>query len=569
MAAGLGGGGSAYVRLQKPEDGIGQAMQYWGGIQEKRNEAAQEAKAKAAALKAEQDKAAFERYNIDPKEFETKDAGYQDLNADNINYANESVKISTDYMRQAQEAYMKGDRAGAEQFRNKALANNARFKARMGTMESAKKNFETMQKLGAEGKLSGYNKGSENFYKATTMGGTIRTIPRENGEDLIRTTYTDKDGEHVQYVSSTDINSGAFGNILKQDIDGDIKKIATSLKGTERKGVSGATLTTRLLWDNTVETSARQGLKPMLNSNSYMADMVDQLDLYDEMKIDRNNPPAVPHFTDEQRKMVENELVKRVKGQFEQKIYNTPNEGALNRAHQEKMEALRRANKPKTKADEKKEMLSKLYYDTKQAINKGDYSILLGNVVDANKNVQTVTRVVESADGNYLIPITSEGEKLPAIVKSEDGILSYKLNSNPTAYKNITVPEVQSYKPTAYERASINASNVAALADNLFNEEGKRKSGKGDESILKALNDAGITGEDISDIDLSSWSWGDKIKINGKIVDTSNKANFQRDLESALNKPKTKVKAGTYQAESGGTMKKVQPTKQDRLGLGL
>lgn len=539
------GGGAAYIRLQKPDDSLSQASQFWGAQQGRVNADEKLAAERAGIRKAEQEKYDAERYSLDPSQYKTSDFGFQDVNADNINYATERVNREAGLMREAAEMKAKGNLKGAEAKRNEAMSNRASFAARQATAGTLKSTFDDLQKLVQAGKSSGWNKGLENLYKGTTMpNGKMRTVINKDGQDVLVTTFTDDEGQtHQQMSSAADINSGVFRPYQKQDINGDVAKISKSL-GSISKTTSNTKYSHETkLWSDAVHgKAAREAIKPLVNNPEYMADMVDQLDLYDEMGIDRNNPPTSPVFSEKQKKIVEDRLLSEVKGQYDE----------VNKTTYHGHEFAPRV--PKAKTAEETD-LSKLRYDAQQAVHNHDYSGLIGEVqMGKDGTKQTVSKVVESPDGKTLVLLDSAGEEIKRVSNSERGIIEHKLGSSGTMYGKATVEKAMKIAPEAYERETVKASDITDAVAKQYDPNGKFIGSE--EDFTNSLQDL------YPDADIVAGAWSpfhNEIVVNGMEVNLTDKSKGQveQEIRKALG-----FKNGQAQAIKAPSQQKKTQTKQ-------
>lgn len=524
MANGVGSG-SAYSQLQVPQDGLNQALQYWGGVEAgKRRE-------ERAAEEAEKTRreTALKRYNVDPDSFPSlKDGGYADLNSANRDLAASMLDSFSDLMYDAKQAYNANDTDKADKLYNQANMIRSQFGNMQATMETHKKNFDVYMKDFNEGKVSGWSKGFGNFYKGGLVEGKFKFV-YQNGQIIRMVEFEDDNGNlKTQVVSDKDVQNGNFRYYLKQDIDKVTSDISEGLASDVDQKIDGYTKTETVKWGDKQIKAAKELIAAKVNSKEFMADMVDQYNLYKDFGIDPDNPPVIPEFKQEQKDIVAGKLLEVVKSKYkelEKKSFNNSKYATDSR------------NKGEDGDDNVKNTVSNLKFDIDRAM-KGDYTVLTKPFKDSAGVSYTIKNVIENPDGNTLTLVRDDGS-IEQVAKNPRAISDYVIGNTPEYTKlKIGSERVISATANPYRSSSVQASGIETIADNLFDEEGIPK--KDDEEFLKLLNRTfGITGEDV-------WTaGGGTFEINGVTVDTTSKERFKTTLSEALSKPSENNKART------------------------
>ncbi len=536
MANGAGVGiGSAYLQLEVPKDNVSQSLQYWGGIKARENAADKLADERAAKAKSDE----LKKYNVNPKDFDIKNAGYTDFNDANRAFASNQLTKATDLLYDARQAFNKGDTQLAEKLKGKADKITNSFKNLQATTDTYKKNFEAYRKDAESGKVSGWSKGFGNFYRGALVEGKMIFGENANGETVRMVEFKDEDGElKTQIMSDRDAATGNARYFLKQDVNKITGDIADDLGKTVEESIQGYYTSKNIQWGEKQDKAANELISSQVNSSEVMADLVDQFDLYEEFGIDKKNPPIKPDFTEDQKKKVAEKLKETIKGKYDEEMsqkFNSQKYSADARA------ATARA---KGKSDDDT-AASQLKYDVTRAINNDDYTILKRRFRATKDSPEvSVTDVVKSADGQSLTLIMGGGEDPVTIANSEPAITEFVLRNSPE-YKGITPQKVIGADPLAYRGGSIEASDVGAAIKTYFGEDGKFKSGK-TKQLVKRLGELGYEGT--ADI---KWFTPDVFTLNGQKIKLGSGSTF----ESVSNQIKNAIQSKQVTTQSGRSYK--------------
>lgn len=523
---GAGSGAAAYLQLRVPQDGLNQSLQYWGGIEARKRAAEGAAKEKEKARRAKQ----LERYDVDIKDFNITDAGYNDLNSANMALARNLLDDYSDLMYDAKDAFNANDTSKADRLYNKAQQIRSQFKNMQATMGTHKKNFENYQKDFTDGKVSGWSKGFGNFYKGGLVKGKFKFGKSPNGDIVRMIEFQDDKGNlKTQAVSDNDVQNGNFRYYLKQDTNKFTSDIAKDLGDTVEEASQGYFTTKSIQWGDKQNTAAKDLIAARVGTDEFMADMVDQFDLYEKFGIDKDNPPVQPDFTEEQRQEVAKRLLETVKGKYTetmQQKFNAQKYAADTRA------ATARA-RGKTKEDI---TVSNLKYDIDQAMG-GDYTGLLKSYSDPQTNVAfNVVNVVESADGNSITLVKEDGTTLPPLPKNPRAISDFMIRNTPEYTKmRVGTERVLGTEANPYRTGVTGAAGIQQAIGEAFDEGGKIKSGwftTQGKKIVKSLKDLG------HDVQYESyWDRPDELTVNGKVIKLGKGATLQgvsQEIENAI-----------------------------------
>lgn len=354
-------GASAYTRLQVPEDNLNQAIQFWGsknldGLANRKAADAAKAAARQAALDEE-----LKKYALDPEKFKVKDNGYKDLNRAQVDLSREIITISGERRRMGEQALRSGDRVTAEKLLDSAIRLESQFENQQVNSATQKAGFEAYTTAAAENKVSGYSKGLDKFYEVIARGdgakGQIRRTINENDDIVSVVDFKEDDGTVSTIIVPDDyLNSGQIRHYEKQDVPTYTTKIVEGLAQDIRKGSSGVIDWSRQQWGKKQIDATKEQVAAALNDRGFMADMVDQFNLYEEFKISENNPPLDREFTDAEKAKVEEKLIKMVQDKYstnrEDLISDSRYNGNLNRAENRRKEEQQKAARAKLILDQ-------------------------------------------------------------------------------------------------------------------------------------------------------------------------------------------------------------------------
>lgn len=526
------GGGAAFQKLTVPKDDISANARHFGAIAAQNMRQMRQINAdkeKAKVLKEDADKKAIDdKYKIDIDNYNISDAGFDDENGANQALSREVYTRGNELTREAKRLALAGKTDEADAMFDLVKQNESTFANEMVLTKTHKANYDAM--VENSDKMSGYAVGFENFYEAGGgMGKIIKTLNKD-GKIVHMTEMIDDKGKKIrQIVNAKDILNGNWRAYMKQDLDADVKAMTANLgkikKDKYDKG--GYYKTTSQEWDegatdgSGVHTkAATEAINAKLGSVEYMSDMVDQFDLYEEFKIDEDNPEVNRAFSDTEREVVKGKILDQVRA-----AYDTTVTKAFNASKYASDTRPPRTDKTKDPS------LSRLNFDADQFVT-GDYEGLLGLHETEYGETINIREVIPAPDGDYVVAVTDSGQEIE-IPNTKRGFLEFKIRNKPE-YKGLTPEKVMDNESTKYREGTIGGAEVSAIAKDMFDEEGKPK--YDDEKFLEKLKDNfGITGEDIF-----TWS-GNSLKVNGKYVSTASQAQFEKTLKIAL-EGKEKIK---------------------------
>jgi hypothetical protein len=506
------GGGAAYQKLEVPNDGVSQALQYWGGKESQRVADKKLAEEREGVRKAAADKEVHDKYKIDPTKYNITDAGYDDENQANTHLSRRIMQKNNDLMRSAKELALAGNMGEAQKLYDEAKLNETSFQNEQVLSETHKANYQFI--IDNKDSISGYSKGYENFYKAGAgLGKQIKDI-NEEGQIVHMTELVDDDGnKQTQIVNAKDIKNGNWRPYMQQDVNQDTTDIATNLSKIERKDTNGVRIISGNKWDDGKENgihtqAATELIQAKLGDVEYMSDMVDKFDLYEQFKLDEDNPPVNYKFSTDQKKIVEDKLLSIVKAKYNETFGNVVDSSLVNAY-----------KKPVGK--EKDPVMSKLHQDAIDFEN-GNYRGVLGR---HETEFGEVVNIREAIPSGNTVTLVTDGDPIE-ISNTGRAFLEFKLRGNPE-YKKYTPDMVLDAEAEVYSTQNVAGSDISAIAKDMFDAEGKPK--VDDEMFLKILKEKfGITGED-------NFTWsGNSLRVNGKNVSTASQAQFEASLKAAL-----------------------------------
>lgn len=515
-------GASAYVRLQVPQDGMNQALQYWGARKAKENDDAKLAEERAQVRKQQQIKEWEDKYGLKEGDFANKYTGFKSFDDMNTDFAMDTTSQYVDLQRKARDAWRRGDLREKNRIEGEMIKLKGAFKEAAKSQDFFAKQFESYKDAVAKGIVSGASKKYEQIVQKALLENNAALRYRDG--QLVYTTVVDGEPQIIPYQ---DIMDGSFSWFQKQQIsgkDGLVDSILNDLGSVTRKDANGYYNITTKAWDDGAEggsgihsQATDKAIDALLGSDEVMGDL-----LYQFSGADGGEKVAkMKNFDDADYELVKNSLKDLVRAGYDEKFETTFNNSKY---------ATDSANaRARAKKKEDTEELSRLHFDVLRAVEQGDYTVLLNNLEGAFDN-QTVSKIVESADGQSLTLLDSSGNEITSVNKTRRAITDLIINSS-DAYKNMKTEDVLAADPVAYRDNTTGAVSILNLADRFFDDNGSPT--VDDEVILSTLQNAGITNSK----DNVTWS-GNSLKVNDVDVDTSSKEAFQETLGRALGQKK-------------------------------
>jgi hypothetical protein len=504
-------GGTAYQKLQTPDNGVGQALQFWGAQDAKRVGDKKLADERAGIRKSEEIKAWEEATNLKEGDFKSKYTGFK--SADDM-YTDFSIYCTDEYVktqRASKEAMLRGDNRGKAEAEGRMM----KLKNYFGEVAKAQPRLaqisEAYQKAAQEGKVSGASRDFEDMMKSGLLDNNI-AIREING--VLSYTGLTKEGKPI-VVPYQDIMDATFGHTEKQDIDSDkgiVQNILGTLGNITKESQSGYYKISTQKWDDKIHgDAARKAIETLTSTDSVMSDL-----LYQSTKgktIKRKD------FTDEDYKLVSDNLEKRIYAGYNQKFGKEFNTGMYNADLDAKAAAARlkfdkdEANKPKTKEKTAEEVEYGSRRHNIELTTKGDISLFnqAGRTIEwggSKVEVKGATRI-----GNNIVIRT---DSTPITVPLNN---STAINDLFNAFEGKVTPfdKVMSVEANKWRDANITKeSEVTTILEGQYSPTGKFI---GEESdfirSLKKLYPSVKTSE-------AGWLGKNIVVVNGEEIDLDN-----------------------------------------------
>jgi hypothetical protein len=391
-------GGAAYKQLQVPKDTVSQGLQHWGQIEAQKRAEEKKAEEREKVRGEQEEEGREKRVQEGINKYQTDITALMDMPTSKFkniregttDYAIRNTKYVAEQNKLAADAHGKGNFEDARTYAQNAKWAEAAIENVKKTLEASGKYYTDFAESGK--KMSGFSAGLESNMEAFNLENGqifIEYNPetrqnefylirkdKETGED-IRTKHTEKELLHgeARYVERQ--------NLVKDvgDIVGNIGKDITD---------------TGYSWGSSQEDTAKGYIDSKLTSDDYMADMVDQFNLYEhkDFNLDKNLG-VVPKFTEKQRGIVRDLFVKKVETAYGSR-YSKPTNTEIE-TNKTKGSLIR----PMLTADNKPTNKFSLGY-TDKGVHKGLTGILGKDLTAEVKNIE----YFKNDDGTYMFRAT-------------------------------------------------------------------------------------------------------------------------------------------------------------------
>lgn len=283
--------GAAYLRLQVPDDGISQGLQYWGGIKARENAEEKLADERAAVRKAQSVKDWEEKFGLKEGDFVNKYTGFQKYDDVLTDFAMYSTDRYLDLQDQARQSLESGDNIARNQIEGQMIKQKSDFKEVAKAQESLGTLFESYQKATQEGKVSGASKHFEDIMQSIFMDKNV-AIRYDDNNNLVLTGLTPADAQKYGLsvkggngepfvVPFQDVMDGSFSWYEKQQIsgkDGLVSNIVNDLGQITVEGVDGMFKTSTQEWKDDIHGKAADNhIDSLLGNDEVMGDLLYQL----------------------------------------------------------------------------------------------------------------------------------------------------------------------------------------------------------------------------------------------------------------------------------------------------
>ena len=513
------GGGSGYIRLEKPDNAISQGLQFWGGIAA--NEAAEKrARNERQGIAKKKEVSDWEeKYDLKAGDFQSKYTGFKSFDEMNTDF---SMYMSDEYVklqRGAKDAMASGNMKEKGRLEGEMIRLKNAFGEASKSQQFFGDKYKAYQKAAIEGNVSGSSKDFEDIVQAAILDKNV-SLRMVDGNLTYTGLKEGDNGKEPFTVAAQDIMDGSFSWNKKQQVSGEeglVDNILSNLGKITREGTNGYYSISTQAWDDGKEKgihseATNDAIDALLGDAEVMGDLLYQFSgVNGDKKISK-----MKGFNDSDYKLVRKKLNAMVRAGYTEKFGKTFNSSKY---------ATDSANAKKKVKDPS---LSNLHYDADQFVD-GDYTGLLGRHINEYDEEVNIREVILAPDGNYVIATTDKGERIE-IPNTKRGFLEFKIRGK-EEYKGLTPEKVMDNEPSKYRNDSVGGSPITSVANDLFDAEGKPT--VDDEQFLERLNETfGITGED-------NFTWsGNSLTINGKAVDTSSKEKFVKSMNKAIGKKK-------------------------------
>ena len=314
----MAGGGSAYVRLEKPDNSISQGLQFWG------QQAAQERQNNKLLKEREQI-----RQDEKEKEFDKNFGGLEEFKA-KVTGFDTYDQIGADYTTKVRDEYVNEYHRASEALRTGNYQERKDAEMRMRTMKGtfaqigdinttlAKLN-ESYVKMAQEGKISGVDADNWEAQMESIIKDKNFTIELDkNGSPMIVGISKNEDGTESPFrIKYSDVVNGSWRPYERQDVGKIAKEVLGNLGSYKELQSKGLYDIKSQLWNDTIEKGAMGQISMYLNDEA-IADILNQMDSKNKKKKD---------FTQEERNKVGERLLEIVRGgykeEYEKKINDT------------------------------------------------------------------------------------------------------------------------------------------------------------------------------------------------------------------------------------------------------
>jgi hypothetical protein len=521
----IAGGGAGFARLQTPEDGIPQALQFWGAQEAKKEADSRLAQEREGVRKDAEMKTWEDTYNVKAEDFQSKYTGFKSYDDMSTDFSLNTTAQYVDLQRQAKEAMLSGNVREKSRLQGEMIKVKGAFKEASKSQATLGKIYTDYQTAVREGKVSGASKDFENAMQA---GFKDMNIALRYKDGALVYTGVDKDGKIV-VIPNQDIMDGSFTWTEKQDLygkDGIIKNLVGNLGTTSKDSFSkdGYTKTTTQVWNEEVQGKAtNSSIDALLGSDDVMSDLLYQMTQGKTVK--RGG------FDEKDYDLVKKELMGQIKGgysevvkkDFESGRYGTDVSAALR-----KQEMAIEANKPKNLSKEDAEYGARRYNISE--IAKGDTSFFnSGSFKYGGQNYESKGAV---RIGNNIVIQTDSGSiKIPM---DNQTAINNMLNS--FEGKTTTFDQAMSVKPFAWRVSSIQkGSNITQTIKGQYDSNGKFI---GEETAFKRSIKELYPDAEVEEINRGR----NGLSVNGVEIDLDkmSQVDVEEALRGALNEPSYK-----------------------------
>lgn len=538
------GAGAAYQRLQVPQDGLSQSIQFWGQKKGKTLDGIADRNERAQVREEKKRSDMAEKLDFDYGSVTGVMTGQKDFDGVTRTYAENIVNKVTDYKKLGNDALSKGDYNTYQEY----LAKSQRAQASM-------KNWNAMsEKVGTQ--LAGYmekarggvlnpNDNRSMIFDAVLKHNYIPDVDENGNFTMLVGVDRDGDGEiseeekqageaylkdgtvvegfEFHKVDPYQIVDGGFRVFEKVDITGSkglINELANSIGMLKVDEKTGMYINTYQGWDESKRPQLEAYAEGKLQDPETMAWVLSQAT---GSKKASNN---IEDYTPEEMQAAKDYIVNGTVDRFSTTKTTAFNSGLANyQLGNARLAEQKRANKAREakKKTPEEEAMSNLHFDAK-AFENGDPTALYGRY-EVDGMEMNVTKVLDN--GDHYIAIDEDTGQKTKVNKNSRSFLEFKIRNN-SEYKGITPEKVYSTQPNQYrDSEEIGVSEVTKDFESFFDSSGRFNGD--DAKFAKKISDK--YGVEASDIE---WFGKDIIEVNGVRIDLKQTSDAMIKLDNAI-----------------------------------
>lgn len=309
------GGGSAYARLEKPDNAISQSFQYWGGLKAQEIEA-DKGRAEREKVRKEAEVAEWEdSYGFKYDDFLNQVTGFDTYDQIKADYASQVSDQYVDLYRKANEAMASGNIRDRRKYETEMMRLKGSFKQVQQADEIIREIFETYTTMAQEGKISGVDANTwEAEMQSILKDKNYRIVIGKNGSPELVGLKTLEDGSQEPFnIKFSDIVNKSWRPYRRQDIagkEGLVGNILNRLGAETTVDRNGALIVTNQKWDTKREKASQGYIDSLLSSDEVTADLYHQM-------IDGGSRKRTG-FTKDEKKQVADRLMELVEGGYKE-----------------------------------------------------------------------------------------------------------------------------------------------------------------------------------------------------------------------------------------------------------
>ena len=249
------GGGSAYIRLQVPDDGLNQSIQYWGAQHASTLRGLQDDKENRRKEKEKKLQDWEDKYGLKAGDFQNKYTGFKTFDDMNTDFSMHITDQYVEKQKQAREALASGDLITKRKLEGEMVQLKNMFGEASKSQEYFSELYEKYKDAASKGLVSGASKDFEDIVQEAiqnknialrVVDGNLVYTGLKEGEDGIKEPFT---------VPYQDLMDSSFSWIEKQKIagkgglvDGVLENLGTISKDTQ----DGYYMITTQEWDDEI-----------------------------------------------------------------------------------------------------------------------------------------------------------------------------------------------------------------------------------------------------------------------------------------------------------------------------